>query len=1313
MEFTKTSAPSLSGHPLSLAHHWSRLFLGLVVVALLSSTAVAQTVTGTVGGIVTDPNGAVIPGATVTLVSEQKGDTRTDTTNDSGRFSFQAVQPGVYSLRVEHKGFQTLEQKSVVLSANESLALGELKLQTGQVAETVTVTSEGTIVEKESSDLTARLTSDQISLISTKGRDITSLLRLLPGTSNENDIEAVGEGFGTDLPIISGQRGRSTVSTIDGLNASEPSGSNKISMSINQDAVGEVKVLRNNYAAEYGNNGGAIINIVTKGGGRDYRGTAYYFVRNESLNASPFFINKAALPKPLYRHKIPGFNFGGPLPLPRFGEGGRSSIRNKAFFFISMEKPHTITPTDPVTVTVPTALERVGNFSQSRLANGQTPVILDPLTGAQFTGNIIPPGRINRSMQNLLNFFPLPNAATAANPGRFVAQKSVDVPKHSYVIRFDVKPTNNDSVYWKAQWWTSDNLGLGTSGWPGGDANRWGILSHYLYKDNGWSANWVHVFSSSIVNEFNFGMRHGSEGFIPDDGVAEQLTRTAIGYTAPQLFPANNTMNLVPIASGWSSVQGTPANINWLNRWGETGNDYIRPSFADNLSITRGDHTLKFGTYFERLLNSEAPGGNWSGTLNFGTATAFTTALGSTGYAYANALLGNFQTYTEQSGRPFTNNEIRLLQSYAQDEWRFNRRLSINYGLRVGYHTPFFQRDLQGANFDPSRFNPRKAPLLYLPACTVALTTNSCTAANRRAFDPRTPGTLLTNINLVGTFVRNPDGTYPLVDGTSVAVLTNGIILATDPNASPGFRQTRKFDFEPRIGLAWDMFGKGKTVLRLMGGVYHSPRVGGGTGGASSLGGNPPLQRSFSIGPCANCNIENVVNLLGGALNAPSGVAAVETNSKTPTIYNFTIGVQQDIGFKTVIEIAYVGSQARHLGERRNINQVPDNAHFIDLNPAGINCRINLDSRCTRNPFSTANQNGPHTTGVIGDNFLRPFQGYGDINLTTWSGNANYNSLQIQVNRRYTRGFQYGLAYTFSKALDYVNDDNSDVNNGRPYKAFNYGPADFDQKHIFTVNYIYDVPGLSRKFNNRLVKFLFDNWQISGTTSYASGKPKTFGSGTGLNWAYSGATYTITAGQTYLSTGQPCAPGFVLQPGSTTTCTYTGITDFTGGDINARPVLLCDPNQLVGSADSTGLAHRINPACFAKPSIPGSIGELQRNLLRQKPIFNNDLAFFKNFRLGEKREIQLRWEIYNIFNHANFSDFNGSMTFAPDGAVTALAAGGSCPTGTTLAYAAAGAAPARCASNTLGQVRQTNDQFGVPRAARSPRVMQWSVRLNF
>ena len=557
----------------------------MVVIAVLALGVVAnaQTITGSISGVITDANGGMIPNANVTLTSEKTGQARGSTTDSEGRFSFPALQPGNYALRIERQGFQTLEQRGVILSANENLGLGDLKLQPGQVSETVSVMSEGAIIERESSDLTARLTADQINLISTKGRDVTSLLRLLPGTSNNDDIEGAGDGFGTDLPNISGQRGRSTVPTIDGLFAGEPSGSNKLSMTINQDAVAEVKVLRNNYGAEYGNNGGAIINIVSKGGGQDLHGSAYYFLRNESLNATPFFNNKAGLRKPLYRHLYPGGNISGPMPLPRFGEGGKFWLKDKAFFFFAYEKPHQITPQDPRFVTMPTALERNGDFSQSINSANQKVFVRDPLLPGNCTAtdssgcfrdpsrataanplglNIIPTSRFNASGVALLNYFPLPNTFGGSGGAAFnyVTQSPVDVPKRSMVLRFDVKPTNADTIYWKAQWWTSDNLGTGTSGWPGNDNNRWGINSHYLYKDDGWSANWVRVINANWVNEFNFGMRHDSEGFIPGDGEIEKVQRGALNYTAPQLFEQNNHLGTIPE----SYKLGRRA---WSNEW--------------------------------------------------------------------------------------------------------------------------------------------------------------------------------------------------------------------------------------------------------------------------------------------------------------------------------------------------------------------------------------------------------------------------------------------------------------------------------------------------------------------------------------------------------------------------------------------------------------------------------------------------------------------------------------------------------------------------------------------------------------------------
>jgi hypothetical protein len=1276
---------------------------------LAGSHLYAQSIAGSISGTVTDINGGILPGATITLISEKDGTSRTSVANDEGRFVFSTLQPGPYTIKVEQPGFQTLQRTHTILSANETLALGDLKLTAGNISEVVTVASSGATVEKESSDLTARLTSDQIELISTKGRDITSLLRLIPGTTNENDVEAVGEGFGTDLPFISGQRGRSTVPMVDGLNAGEPSGSNKVSMSTSQDAISEVKILRNNYAAEYGNNGGAIISIVSKGGTKSYRGSTYYFIRNEALNASPFFINQQGLRKPLYRHNIWGFNYGGPLPLPRFGETDHMFLRNKAFFFVNYERPHTITPTNPIFVTVPTALERAGDFSQSLNSSGQQFFIADPLlaqqgrpcsstdtsgcfhdpsraTASNPTGlNIIPQNRFNSSTAALLRVFPLPNTNVRNTNGgllyNYVTQRSVDVPKRSLLIRFDIKPTQNDSIFWKRQWFTSDNVGLGTSGWPSGDQNRWGILSHYLYKDNGWSANWAHVFSKTIVNEFNFGMRHDSEGFIPDNSIVPLVSRATYNFTAPQLFPENNTLGAIPRVTSWSGIPGTPAQINWLTRWGAVGNDFVQPAFADNLTYTLGNHSLKFGMYFERLLNGEASGSNWSGTLSFTNSTSsWSAAQGNTGNPYATAILGYFQNYSEDQFRPHTNIEQDMLQWYGQDQWKVNRRLTLNYGVRFGWHTPFYQRDKIGSSFDPSLFNGANPARFYLPICfnqsgwNPGTSTSSCSTSNRRVVDPANRNVVLTNLNLNRTYVPGSGD------------LLNGLQLARDPNTPKGYREfSRIIDIEPRVGFAYDLTGKAKTVLRGMFGIYHTPRAGGGTTG--DLTQNPPEQRGWTV---TNGNIQDLETLFEqvratSPINPWGAVRGLEIQTHTPEIYNFSFGVQQDLGWGTVLEASYVGSRGRWLGEQRDINQIPDGARFVNCNLAVV-----LNVTChpeNRDPFASLSTSSI-TSGALNDDFLRPFPGFGDaINYVTFSGNSRYDSLQVQVNRRYAQGFQYGVAYTFSKSTDVTSDDRDGLVfatgsafGGRDYRKFNFAPSDFDQRHVFAVNYIWDIPFFN-KGGNDFLRSLLGGWILSGTTSFATGKPKD------VSVSYTSGTVTISSGQT-------CPAGSFLPSGLTTSC--AAINDFTGGSTNAFPFVVCDPTKASGR-DPEGTPVFANVECFVRPTKLGDIGDRARNVLRRPSIFNTDIALFKNFKWGEKRSIQLRWETYNVFNKTNFSDIDSSLTFAlfqvnPGGA------GATCNTTTNICRA---------------EFRQTNSSFGAASAARSPRVMQASIRINF
>ncbi len=1218
---------------MSIKSHWLKLFSGLLSLLFVSAAALAQSVSGTISGTVHDASGQVIAGAKVTLTEDRTGSARTAVTNREGDFTFTTLIPGIYTIKVEQNGFRSYQRTNNVLSANEVLSLGKLTLDVGQVTETVTTVAEGAVVEKESSDLTGRLTSDQIDLISTKGRDITSLLRLLPGVSYIDDVESVGDGFGTDLPNVNGQRGRSSIATVNGLNASEPSGSNKVSMTTNQDAIAEVKVLRNNYSPEFGNNGGAQINIVTKSGKKNYFGTGYYFLRNEALNANNFFNNRQGLPRPVYRHNIWGFNVGGPVQVPVLYP---NRSKQKLFFFYSLEKPHTITPTSAKFVTVPTERERNGDFSQSFTGiSGGNPVkafVRDPLltgncnatdqsacfrdpsraTADNSRGlNIIPRNRFNPSGAAILNYFPIPNVlggrASNGNSFNYVIQKSVDVPKRSQVIRVDFKPTEQDTFFVNAQWWTADNEGFDTSGWPSGDNNRWGISSHYLYKDNGMSINWVRLVNPRIVNEVSLGLRHDSEGFVPSDGEIDRLTRSALKYTAPQLFPGNNTLGTIPRATSWGGLsQTTVANINWLDRWGEVGDDYMLPIIYDNITYNRTNHNYKAGIYLERIRNGEAPGGNWTGTYNFSSNDSnFTTAQGNTGHPYANALTGSFRSYSESSSRPHTDLERLLMQWYVQDQWKAHRRLTLNYGARMGWYSQWAQRQLDASNFDATLYNPAKAQVLYRAFCVGGTpATAACATANRRAQNPVT-GELLTNTTLVGTFVPN------------IGDRLNGIAVGTDPNVAHGFKRPAPIQWEPRFGFAYDVFGKGRTVLRAHGGVYHSTRTGGGTTGGNLVS-NPPYQRNVTID---FGTIDNLANLVGTALERPTALNAVEVLTLTPTVYNFSLGIQQEIGFKTILEVSYVGSLARHLGERRNINAVPDGARFDPRN---------------RNPFSAPSATA---TGALADDFLRPYQGYGDINVVMGSGGSNYNGLQVQVLRRYAQRFQFGLAYTWHKTLDYANDDSSDVLYPRPYKAFNYGPADHDQTHIFTANYIWDVPSLSKRLGNPLVKALFDGWQISGTTSLVTGRPKSVGV------SFSG-----------------------------------GLTDITGGEVNARPLVLCNPNRQVANAPD-GTPVLVDASCFARPLVRGEIGNASRNMIRRPGVINSDLAFFKNVRLREKLRLQFRWETYNLFNHTNFNDIDTDLTL-------------------TL-------------NTTTNVVTQTNARFGQPITARSPRVMQGSLRLNF
>ena len=312
------------------------------VILLAAATAAAQSVSGSVSGTVIDQSNQVIPGATVTLLDELTGTSRTTQTNQTGAFVLSSVQPGRYTVRIEISGFSTFERKNINLPANERLSLGTVTMAIGALTETVTTLAEGSFVQTASSERSALITSTQLEMVAVRGRDVMSLLRVLPGVAYQGESEAPGGSFGTTSPNISGNRNSWNTVTVDGLVGNDLGSPQIFSGTVNFDAISEVKVQLNNYQAENGRNGGAMVSIVTKSGSKDYRGTGYLYKRHEKLNANDFFNNRNGIAKPLYRYTTEGATLGGPVP------GG---WRDKLFFFYSFENWDTQVPQPVRTVT--------------------------------------------------------------------------------------------------------------------------------------------------------------------------------------------------------------------------------------------------------------------------------------------------------------------------------------------------------------------------------------------------------------------------------------------------------------------------------------------------------------------------------------------------------------------------------------------------------------------------------------------------------------------------------------------------------------------------------------------------------------------------------------------------------------------------------------------------------------------------------------------------------------------------------------------------------------------------------------------------
>ncbi len=502
------------------------LVVAVILLISTAGTAWSQAVTGTIQGTVTDPTGNLIVGASVTLTNEGTADRRSVTTNATGNFNFLSVPPGTYDVRVESKGFQAYQKTGNVLSATERLSLGSVQLAIGSVTETVSVSAQALAVQTVSSEGSATLSSRQVESLSLKGRNPISLLRLMPGVAtNDGDLEAAGNY--DLLPNVAGVANSSTTYSIDGLQGNDLGTTNRITTPVSPDSVAEVKVLLNNYQAEYGRNGGSSINVVTKGGTRDFHGTVYWYKRHEMFNANNFFNNRNSLAKPRYRYGTEGFTLGGPVTIPKVF----NTSREKLFFFYNLESNPSLQPSSIGQYTMPTALERTGDFSQSLDASGKLLTIKDPTTGLLFAENKIPSTRIKPNGLAMLNILRAPNMldrTLTKGTYNYQFQSSTPNTRLGNLFRVDYRMTEKDSLYFRGTIWR----GCSNDGWQSG----WEFFQNtFCFPTKQAVLGYTRVITSTIVNEFNAGLRRPHEATDITD--LNQVTRTARGFNVPMLFP--------------------------------------------------------------------------------------------------------------------------------------------------------------------------------------------------------------------------------------------------------------------------------------------------------------------------------------------------------------------------------------------------------------------------------------------------------------------------------------------------------------------------------------------------------------------------------------------------------------------------------------------------------------------------------------------------------------------------------------------------------------------------------------------------------
>jgi len=1138
------------------------LLLGALLIALCLPCAYAQD-TGYISGTVVDKSGAAIAGADVTVRNTAGSITRTTPTNNDGAYTIAGLPGDSYNLTVSAKGFQKYIAQNIKLNVGEKSRV-DVTLNVGAMSEEITVTGESVAqVETQSSDLTSTITGKQINNLELNGRNFTQLVTLAPGVVNQSGSDEGKVGvYGNVAYSMNGGRTEYNNWELDGGDNMDNGSNSTLNVYPNLEAIAEFKVLTSNYGAQYGRNGSGTVEVETKSGTSGFHGSAFEYLRNDFFNARPWESgNNPDHPNPAYKKHDFGYTIGGPVYIPHH----YNSEKKKTFFFWSQEWRREKNPSS-ILQNVPSDAERTGDFSG--LCAASPADCPHQANGSPFPGNIVP---IESSgvASALLPLIPAANTTQAGFPA---VSQIVSTPTtwREELVRIDHNVTDNYRLtfrYIHDSWSTIVPNPL----WGIGTSNFQDIQTNFVGPGTSFVARLTANITPTLVNEF-------VASYTADHIVLTALNNPPLpsGFAMGSIFANSFGGKLPAIQLNGNTAYGSSLGQDTgYFPWNNANPVY---TYRDNLTKTVGTHTLVMGVYFAAAQKNEQNTANLQGLLTFDTSGSL-----STGNSFADLLQGNIFQYQQWNLEAKYYNRYKIVEPYFQDDWRANKRLTLNLGLRLSLFGTYRERFKHAFNLEPTAFAAGASPTIDVDGSATGFA---------GAFVPGS-GNPFNGIIQCG----GKGGTFP-VDGFPNA--------GVGGSSNPGCLKGHLFNPAPRIGFAFDPKGDGKMAIRGGYGVFFE-HTNGNEGNTESLEGSAPFALNASQFEVAG--YPNIGGAGGVIPFFPLGVNSIPNKAIWPYVQQWHLDVQRDMPGHIVLTTSYVGSKGTHLTLERNINQIVPVAPAANPFTPG---QALTTGDCDAFAASGTLSNGVPVTGQATTNMfvacggnpdpLRPnFLGYGNVVRLEDTANSTYHALQVS-GRKTVGDLQLSLAYTYSHSIDDSSDrfDNTFVNS---YDiSTNRGPSNFDQRHNFALSYIYALPFFK---GSGFSHSILGGWQISGITVAQTGQP-----------------FSVTNGTTF-GDNAGVGNGSLVQ-GNSRPDRVTGVST--------------SPTSSEKAADAAaGIFGPLlfNPAAYTVPT-GLTFGDVGRNTLYLPGRLNFDFGLSKRFVFTERTGLDFKWETFNLFNHTQF-----------------------------------------------------------------------------